>query len=200
MSIFRWSAPIFKLWGKRWSEDDFRVIAARLRPHVPSGGVIADLGGGTGDLGAGVAHELDARVVIIDATPQMLRRVAPRSWVSVRRSLAEALPFPDAYFDALICCDAFHHFSNQHRATREIARVVRPGGGVLILDMDPEGRDRFWVVLERLLGEPALFMAPEELRLLFASHGIDGMSKHEHGSGYSFTGTVGALSPEDPIR
>lgn len=191
MSIFRWMAPLFKVWGRRWSDDDFQCLGARLRPYVPSDGVLADLGGGTGELGAGVAHELDARAVIIDPTRQMLRRVDARPWVSVRLASAEALPFPDDYFDAVVCCDAFHHVRDQDAAARQIARIVRPGGGVLMLEMDPRGPDRFWALLERLVGEPAGFRTPDDMAQFLSTHGIHGGSKRERGSGYSFLGTVG---------
>jgi SAM-dependent methyltransferase len=195
VTVFRWMAPLFKVWGRRWSEDDFQMLGDWLRPYVPSGGVLADLGGGTGQLGAGLASELDARTVIIDPTAQMLRRVDPRPWVSVRLAGAESLPFPDGYFDALICSDAFHHFRDQDAAAREMARVVRPGGGVLILDFDPSGADRIWGYLERLVGEPAAFRTPDGMTQFLSSHGIHGESKRERGSGYSYVGTVGGSLP-----
>ena len=191
MSIFRWTAPLFKVWGRRWREEDFRHIAGWLRPYVPDeGGVLADLGGGTGELGAGVAHELAARAIIIDPTPQMLSRVDARPWVSVHLAPAEAMRFPNGYFDAIICCDAFHHFADQSAAAHEIARVVRPGGGVVVLDMYPTGSGRFWAALERLLGEPAGFKTAVALACLLANHGIIGVCRHERGSGYSFVGAV----------
>jgi demethylmenaquinone methyltransferase/2-methoxy-6-polyprenyl-1,4-benzoquinol methylase len=188
MSIFRWTAPLFKALGKRWSRDDFRTMAAWLRPHVPPGGVLADLGGGTGELGAGIAYELDARAVIVDTTRQMLQRVDPAPWVSARLASAEALPFPDAYFDALICSDALHHFRDQDSAMREIARVVRPNGAVVILDGFPKGSDRFWAWLERLLHEPAAFLTPEALEQLTAAHGIRGSATRRGRNTYVFMG------------
>ena len=170
MSFFRWTAPIFKLAGRRWSEQDFAQLADRLRPFVPPGGVFADLGGGTGDLGAGLAKALDAQVVIIDPTPQMLRRVDAHPRVSQSLAAAESLPFPDSYFDGLVCSDAFHHVRDQDAAAAEIARVVRPGGAVLMLEIEPY---RFLMWAERLLGEPANFKAMDDLARFLGQHGID---------------------------
>jgi ubiquinone/menaquinone biosynthesis C-methylase UbiE len=198
MSVFNWTAPLFKIWGRRWSLADFQLMATWLRPYVASGGLIADLGGGTGELGAGLARELRAQAIIVDTTPQMLRRVDPLPWVSVRLARAEALPFPDTYFDALVCSDAFHHFRDQDAAAREMARVVRPGGGVLILDMDPSGPDRFWAALERLLGEPAAFKQPRQMEAFLSERGVSGGTRQERRSGYSYLGTVGPPSPETP--
>jgi ubiquinone/menaquinone biosynthesis C-methylase UbiE len=198
MSVFNWTAPLFKMWGRRWSPADFQWMATWLQPYVPPSGQIADLGGGTGELGAGLARELQARAIVVDATPQMLRRVDPLPWVSVRLAVAEALPFPDAYFDALVCSDAFHHFRDQDAAAREMARVVRPGGGLLILDMFPRGPDRFWALLERLLGEPGAFKQPHQMEAFLSERGISGRTTQEHRSGYSYLGTVGP--PSSPGR
>lgn len=187
MSIFRWTAPLFKLASRRWSDDDFRATAEWLRPYVATGGIFADLGGGTGDLGAGVARLLGASVTIVDATPQMLRRVGAEPQVSVRLASAEALPFADAYFDAVLCCDCFHHFRDQDAAAREIARVVRPDGGVVIMDM--EGVSNL-VRLERLLGEPGAFMTMGAMETFLQARGITGTATRQGtGSSYVFVGS-----------
>jgi ubiquinone/menaquinone biosynthesis C-methylase UbiE len=166
------------------------VVAERLRPFVSTHGVFVDLGGGTGDLGAGVARHLGARVVIVDPTSQTLARVPAQPLVSVQLASAEALPFPDAYFDAVLCSDAFHHFRDQDAAVREIRRAVRPGGGVLLLDMEGAGRGRFLAVVERLLGEPAAFKTAAKTEDYFVSRGIFGTSTREGGISYSFLGCV----------
>jgi ubiquinone/menaquinone biosynthesis C-methylase UbiE len=168
-------------------------MAHWLRPYVPPGGLLADLGGGTGDLGAGLALELGARAVIVDATPQMLQRVDAAPWVSVRLAAAESLPFPDGCFHAVVCCDAFHHFRDQDAAAGEIARVLRPRGGVLVLDLDPRGSERLVSVLEKMVREPAGFRTPAEMELLMREHGIAGQSQRQRGSGYAFVGTRLAL-------
>ncbi len=190
MSIFRWTAPIFKLTGGRWSEDDFRVVAGWLRPFVTPNGVFMDLGGGTGYLGAGVARALHAQVVIVDSTPQMLARVPAQTLVSVRLAAAEELPFPDAHFDAVLCSDAFHHFRDTEAAVREIRRTVRPGGGVVILEMDRTGGGRLIAALERLVGEPAGFRTPVELQEYLAARGVFGTSAPQGRISYAFIGAV----------
>ena len=192
MSIFRWTAPLFQRMAKRWAEDDFTMLAAWLRPYVAPGGVFADLGGGTGELGTGVARVLGAGVIIVDETPQMLRRVAAHPPVSVQLANAGALPFPAAYFDGLLCCDAWHHFRDQDAAAREMARVVRPGGGVLILDAEATGPNRRWAVLERILGEPAAFRTMADMEGFLAARGITGSCQPTRGSSYAFIGSVAA--------
>jgi len=195
MSVFRWTAPIFKLAGKRWSEEDFQVAADWLRPFVSPGGVFMDLGGGTGDLGAGVARVLDARVVIVDPTPQLLARAPGHPLVSVRLGAAEQIPFPDAFFDAVLVSDALHHFRDSDSALREMKRTVRPDGGVVILEMDASGWGRLLSALERLAGEPATFRTPVELVQLLAAHGIVGDTTRQRGTSYAFVGSAPKSAP-----
>lgn len=191
MTVFRWAAPVLKWSARRWSEGDFQCLAEQLRPYVAPGGLFLDLAGGTGDLGVGVAVALDSRVVIADATAQMLRRVAPHPSLTVTLASAEALPFPAAHFDALLCCDAFHHFRDQDAVVREMARVVRPGGGVVLLEIDVTGPfGRLLRLAERALGEPASFKTPREMEVLMATHGITGVSTHQGGLSYMFTGST----------
>jgi ubiquinone/menaquinone biosynthesis C-methylase UbiE len=187
--IFRIAAPLFKRGARRWDDGDFQYIAGRLRPFVAPGGRFLDLGGGTGELGAGVAEALGADVVIADATPQMLRLVEPHPLVSLRLAAAEALPFPDRAFDAVFCCDAFHHFRHQDAAAAEIARVIRPGGAVMLLETRPDGSGRLLAVLEKLLGEPGIFRRPEEMERFLAPHGIIGSGEGQRGISYLFLGT-----------
>jgi SAM-dependent methyltransferase len=191
VTVFRWTAPLFKLASRRWVEEDFRLIAGLLRPYVAPDGVFADLGGGTGELGAGVARFLGARVVVVDPTPQMLRRVDADPVVSVRLASAESLPFPAAYFDAVLCCDSFHHIRNQEAAAGEISRVVRSGGGVLVLDMDAGAkRARPLVFMERLLGEPAGFRSAADMESFLAGHGIAGSANMQGRNSYLFVGSL----------
>lgn len=190
MSLFRWMAPILKQWSRRWTQSHFDLLAEQLRPTVPPGGVFADLGGGTGELGAGAARALDARVVIIDSTPQMLARVVVDPRVSVTRADAGAIPFPEGYFDGLLVCDAFHHFRDQDAAVREMARVVRDGGGVVLVDMNPTGGVRWIRRIERLLGEPGAFMTPSDAERFFGERGIVGRAERLGTFGYLLVGTV----------
>ncbi len=161
-----------------------------LRPYASGGLPILDLAGGTGQLGAGVAAVLETRAVIADATPQMLVRVSPDPRVSVSLALAESLPFSAGYFDALVCSDAFHHFRDQDRAVHEMARVVRPGGGVLILDLEPKGLVRGAALMERALGEPATFMSIPQITAFMSDRGILGSATRHRFNSYSFLGTV----------
>lgn len=72
---------------------------------------------------------------------------------------------------------------------REMARVVRPGGGILILEISPTGWGRLVAVGERMIGEPAAFHGPEELQRLLRVHGISGKTVEQGRLGYLLLGS-----------
>lgn len=47
---------------------------------------------------------------------------------------AQELPFPDGAFDAVLCCDSFHHYPKPDAVVQEMRRVLRPGGVCLLAD------------------------------------------------------------------
>lgn len=200
MGFFNWAAPLFGHFADRWSPDDVREIASWLQPHLssncPAGCRILDVGGGTGALARRLHEELGADVTVLDPTPQMLRYVPDEGPVRKVTGAAESMPFADGEFDVIIVTDAFHHFRDQPRAVHEFKRVVRPGGGVLIMDLDPSGWFMRLIVLgEKLLGEPGAFFTPDQLCRFMAEHGIAGSCTPLPKAGYRYVGTVTALRP-----
>jgi SAM-dependent methyltransferase len=97
--------------------------------HLVPGRTVVDLGSGTGKFTRALAP-LGATRIAVEPTPGM-RRVFVRAVPDVPAldGTAEAIPLPDAFADAVVCAQAFHWF-RPRRALREIARVLRPGGGV----------------------------------------------------------------------
>jgi len=81
-----------------------------------------------------------ARVVASDLTPQMLKAAEAHITgkgvrnVEFKEARAESLPFDSNTFDLVTCRIAPHHFDDVAQFVREAARVVRPGGLVLVQD------------------------------------------------------------------
>lgn len=191
MAFFNWAAPAFNRLADRWSPESIDDIVGWLRPFVAPHGRIIDVGGGTGALARKLSLALDAEVVVLDPTPEMIRYVPDESRVRAVLGSAEAMPFDDGWADAVLVSDAFHHFRDQPGAATEFARVVRPGGGVVVLELDPSGPFmRMLAAIERLLGEPGAFFTPEQMCAFFAEHDIDGVCERIKGPSYRFTGTI----------
>jgi arsenite methyltransferase len=113
-----------------------------LGPLYP-GDAVLDIGCGAG-VDSLVAARLvgeGGRVVGVDVTPAMVERaqanLARLGWpqVSFQLADAEALPFPDNDFDAVISNGVFNLTLNKARALQEAHRVLKPGGRLMLADM-----------------------------------------------------------------
>ncbi|WP_181692971.1 class I SAM-dependent methyltransferase [Natronomonas sp. LN261] len=117
---------------------------------------ILEVGGGSGR----VADEIDATVV--DPAGGMVRRARRRGLEAVRASATD-LPHPDGSVDAVVVVDALHHFPEGQRCLSEMARVLAPGGVLVVTDFDRGTRlGRALDRAERLVGfDPNFYTAPE---------------------------------------
>lgn len=100
---------------------------------------VADVGTGTGFVAAGLAGH-GSRVVGVDASPAMLdvaaRNLARLGLSDVELMLGDvtALPLPDDSVDGAVANMVLHHAPEPLLMLAEMARIVRPGGGVAICD------------------------------------------------------------------
>ena len=129
------------LFGKEQAFRDKVLDLARLA----SGESILDVGCGTGTLAIAAKHRVGPTGAVhgVDASPEMLARAekkAKKTGVEVlfRNTLAEALPFADAQFDAVLSTVMFHHLPRKARlqCACEMRRVLKPGGRVLVVDFE----------------------------------------------------------------
>jgi demethylmenaquinone methyltransferase/2-methoxy-6-polyprenyl-1,4-benzoquinol methylase/phosphoethanolamine N-methyltransferase len=127
--------------GKGRAMRNATIKLAQIKP----GDSVLDVGCGTGDL-AMVAKSLagpTGEVVGADASPKMIdvaRRKASRIGVDVtfQVDLIEKISFPDDYFDIVMSSLVMHHLPDdlKHEGLAEIYRVTKPGGRVLVVDME----------------------------------------------------------------
>jgi SAM-dependent methyltransferase len=94
--------------------------------------------------GAGSYEPADRAVVAVEPSPTMIRH-RPAGAARVVRAFAEALPFPDATFDAALAIFTVHHWSDAGQGLRELARVARRQ---VVLTFDADFDFEFWLVAE----------------------------------------------------
>ena len=118
---------------------DKLVALGRLSP----GESVLDIGCGTGTLAIAARRRVGpaGEVFGIDASPEMIARASSKAAragvdVSFTTAVAESLPFPDARFDAVLNTLMLHHLPRalRHECAREIRRVLKPHGRVLVVD------------------------------------------------------------------
>jgi SAM-dependent methyltransferase len=120
-------------------EQRARVIAAL---GAQPGERIVDLGCGPGLLAKDLAELVgrDGALECVDSSPSMIAlaqgRCAAWPWARFRAGDVRALPFDAAQFDAAVCTQVYEYVPDVDRALRELRRVLRPGGRVVIVDTD----------------------------------------------------------------
>jgi SAM-dependent methyltransferase len=124
------SAPLYERGRPEYPRSAIRFAATKF--HLGRRSVVVDLAAGTGKLTRAL-RATRATIVAVEPMPGMrrvFRKVVPD--VPVVDGRAEAIPLPDGFADAVFVGQAFHWFRGRP-ALREIARVLRPGGGLVLV-------------------------------------------------------------------
>jgi SAM-dependent methyltransferase len=173
----------------RWSRLVGRSFVGWL--DVGSGRRWLDVGCGEGALSAAILETAaPSRLCGIDPAPEDVTRAREKmggNGCEFQAAAAEALPFPDRTFDAIVAGLVFHFFSDPPQAFREMRRVAMPGAwiGGYVWDFGGEMQvvRRFWDAAIAADGaarnaDPAGKMElwkPEPLRRLFTNAGLTGV-------------------------
>ncbi|ADQ66968.1 methylase involved in ubiquinone/menaquinone biosynthesis [Halogeometricum borinquense DSM 11551] len=132
---------------------------------------VLDVAGGTGRATRALARN-GLEPVVVDFSRGMLSRARADGRDTVHAD-AGTLPFCDDSVDAIIVVDALHHMPDPDGAIREAARVVSPGGVVVVQEFGPDTlRGRGLVLAERAIGFDSQFWTPDELCAVFENAGL----------------------------
>lgn len=108
---------------------------------------VLDIGCGTGRWAELVVNRLPhAEVWGLDLSERMLEHAAVRAKdypgrMHFTHGNSQELPYEDASFDLVTCSHSFHHYPDQLKVVKEMRRVLKPGGRVMLVD---GCRDTFW--------------------------------------------------------
>lgn len=149
-------APIYDvLFGNSSNIDQWKRLL-----KLPSDGILLDAGGGTGRVSKEFEGLVD-QIVLMDVSQGMLRQAASTQLDPIC-SEVEATPFPSQSFDRIIVVDAFHHLKNQEIALRELWRISKYDGILLIEEPDIRlFRLKILALIEKLMLMRSHFVPPE---------------------------------------
>lgn len=152
--------PDPELWERHadWWQEGFtdgadpeyeEQILPLVREYVAGAKRVLDVGTGEGQIARLAVREGAQLVAGVDPTRAQLTVARERAGgVLYARANADALPFPDASFDAVVVCLVFEHIADHVPAIREIARVLAPGGRFLFFLNHPllQAPNSGWVI------------------------------------------------------
>jgi len=154
-----------------------RAIARLVSPHL----LVADIGTGTGILASELAR-LGLRVVAIDNSSRMLEAARANleregtPGVDLREGDVSALPLADGEVDAALAHMVLHYLPSPGEAIREMARVVKAGGSVIVVDFVQHQHE--WMRQE--LGVHWLGFREEEVEGWFEAAGLAALHREVH--------------------
>ena len=112
--------------------DARETAMAAIRDLAPSR--VLEVGCGWGELAEWIQRDTGAEVVAVDLSPRMVELARERG-VDARVADVQELPFADGEFDLVVAAWMLYHVPDLDRGLTELARVLRPGGRLVILDM-----------------------------------------------------------------
>jgi demethylmenaquinone methyltransferase/2-methoxy-6-polyprenyl-1,4-benzoquinol methylase len=145
---------------------------------------VLDVGGGTGQ---GVRALDVPEGIVVDAAPGMLAEARDHGVTAVRGD-ARRLPVPDETVDAVLILDALHHMPDAEQVVDDAARVLRPGGVLVVLEYDPTTvLGRLLVAAEHLVGFDSTFFAAGDLEATMRAAGL-AVTPYREGFEYGLAG------------
>lgn len=199
-----------------WASGDYPALAGELIPElgavlVEACGIrprqrVLDVAAGAGNAAIPAAM-MGARVAAADLTPELFdagRREAAQRGVSVEwvEADAEALPFGDGAFDAVISCVGVMFAPHHQAAADELVRVCAPGGTIGLLNWTPESFVGQMFATMKPFAPPSppgaqpppLWGSEEHVRMLLGDQVTDVQARRRQLAVRSFPG------PEDFVR
>jgi ubiquinone/menaquinone biosynthesis C-methylase UbiE len=171
---------IASAYDRRYQHNDFSGVERAVMSFVSAtpAARIVEVGCGTGRW-LRLLRESGVPVIGADASLGMLRHAHP----PIVQALAEQLPWTNRSIDRVFCINAFHHFSGKMSFLAEARRVLRRGGQLMTIGLDPHrGVDRWYIydyfesALER---DRSRYASTNEIRKWMSAVGFTDCATHE---------------------
>jgi ubiquinone/menaquinone biosynthesis C-methylase UbiE len=186
-----------------WHRGKLTMVERLIRPHLTEGARLLEVGSGAGNLLL-QASVRGSHPIALDLSMQSLIFVRSRLQEAVAgpdapagfacmQAIGEKLPLQDGSFDCVILSEVIEHLEEPQTSIQEAARVLCPGGRLLVTT--PNYRS-FWPLMERIVD--LLNMAPKMAGVQHISRFSPASLKRllvDAGLGLEYFGTIYNLSP-----
>lgn len=137
-------------YDRRFDKDRPRPTASALRAltRETAAGRVLEVGCGTGYWLVGLRSAADKLYGLDYSAGMLVQANVGRERLLLAQGRAGQLPFASASFDRLRCVNAIHHFDHQRASVFEAARLLRPGGSLAIVGLDPRAHRRRWYIYD----------------------------------------------------
>lgn len=159
-----WAAIRHELYGTTFTRDAMLGL-------IPPSWIVADLGCGSCTLASELSPFVE-QIIAIDNSPPMLdaarQRTSGLNNIDLHQGDLSALPIEDNRVDATLCVLVLTYLHDTLAAVREMARVLKPGGRALIVDLLAHNRDPF----RRQMGQVHCGFTADDFARLFTEAGL----------------------------
>lgn len=128
--LFDLLAPVYDRVIKPREPEEFAELLG-----LPTDGWLLDVGGGTGRVSSTLTSMV-GKLVLCDLSLPMMMEAKNKDMPCLVQGSSHLLPFPSNFFERVLVVDALHHFSDQQGAIKDLIRVLKPGGRLLIEEPD----------------------------------------------------------------
>ena len=128
---------------------------------------VLDAGGGTGRISSELS-KTGIKIIVADSSFQMVKRARQEKNLWSVCCVVEHMAFQNESLECILMVDALHHVENQRQTLKELWRILKPGGRIVI--QEPDIRKlliKFIALIEKMLRMRSKFLDAEEVTLLF---------------------------------
>ncbi len=146
---------------------------------LPHAGTLLDAGGGTGRVAEALRLHVGS-VIVADVSWGMLSQARQKD-LAAASAETERLPFADGIFDRVLMVDALHHVIHQGETVRELFRVLKTGGRLVI--EEPDSRTfavKMIAIAEKLALMRSHFLSPPQIASLLPPEAKTRIESEDH--------------------
>jgi len=147
---------------------------------------ILDVGSGTGILIEQLVSKDNLKIYGLDLSSEMVKisreKFSKNKNVTITLGSAVKMPFKNQLFDYVTCSHSFHHHPNSLQSLKEMYRVLKPHGKIIILDASKDGivRKLFCKIIDIVEGK-VLHYSKDEMKNLFKKVGFNKINQQNFG-------------------